>query len=108
MRTLDLSKAIPPDEPLVVLIDGADYHVTKLTVWEILELRGLDESSPDDLKRIRTVLEHSLPTLPAERIDMFTVAEYTAVVRFIMSGERATAEATLERPTTPEPSSTSV
>lgn len=108
MRTLDLAKVVPPDEPLVVLIDGVEHRVSKLSVWEILELRGLDEANPEDLKRIRGVLETTLPTLPKERLDAFSVAEYAAVVRFIMSGEREKAEATAASPTMPEPSSTSV
>ncbi len=105
MRTLDLAKAVPPDEPLIVLVDGQEHRVAKLTVWQVLELSGLDESDPSELAKIREMLERALPTLPKERMDALTVAEYAALVQFVMTGERERSEPS-DRPTMPEQPST--
>ena len=106
-RTLDMRQTVAPDEPLIVLDpDGGSHKVVRLSVWDVLALKALDEDSTEDLARIRSLIAKAVPTYPPEHFEAMTTAGYVALVQFILTGERESAQAAVDRPTISGGSST--
>jgi hypothetical protein len=101
-RTLDMRNTVAPDEPLIVLdLDGGSHKVVRLPVWDVLALKALDEDSAEDLERIRALIAKAVPTYPPEHFEAMTVSGYVALVQFILTGERESAQTQAARPTMP-------
>lgn len=106
-RTLDMRTTVAPDEPLIVLdLDGGSHRVVRLPVWDVLALKALDEDSTEDLGRIRELIAKAVPTYPPDHFARMTVSGYVALVQFILTGERESAQAQAARPTMPAEVST--
>lgn len=105
-RCLDLRSDVPPDEPMVFVdVDGKQHRVRKYTVWQMLELQGLDEAIESDRQRVRELIKHALPTLSDDRLDSLTVDEYNALTFFLVTGRVKTPDSKSEAASNePEPS----
>lgn len=101
-RTLDMRNTVAPDEPLIVLDpDGRAHKVVRLPVWDVLALKALSEDSTEELAQIRALIQKAVPTYPAEHFEAMTTAGYVQLVGFILTGERESAQSSVDgaRPT---------